>query len=430
MLFRSAVTSDGTIYTAETSDADGNTIFSYGEGDNKKYIKSVNTYTDTNGKSYTRTDVDGTKLIKDGKEYTATGEKDADGNATYKDADGNVVSIKVNTSYYATTATEEETNYYQITDADGNTYAQDDTLLYVDKSGNKYYEENGKLIQTTGEKADDGTWVKSANAKEVSFDADKKAKAKQTVYNQGAELSDVVTGTKAYTSLAESAQKKMSLSDDEMSTYLSTLTTNIGTVNSYENGTDTLGDDSNYTREKVIANIQSAYGTGGSTAVTAEVNKYAQIISDNKTAMTDSQKIMDDNQVLADIAAMENGDEKTKAIESFVSQVKTVQDITTNPSVEYNIDAKKIDGCDSKITLNGIEYIGSSNSFSINGLNITAQVVTGDGDANAISITTATDTQGIYDKIKDFLSQYNSLINEITSLYNADSAKGYEPSDR
>ena len=33
----------------------------------------------------------------------------------------------------------------------------------------------------------------------------------------------------------------------------------------------------------------------------------------------------------------------------------------------------------------------------------------------------------IYDKIKDFLSQYNSLINEITSLYNADSAKGYEP---
>lgn len=215
----------------------------------------------------------------------------------------------------------------------------------------------------------------------------------------------------------------MSLSDDEMSTYLSTLTTNIGTVNSYENGTDTLGDDSNYTREKVIANIQSAYRTGGSTAVTAEVNKYAQIISDNKTAMTDSQKIMDDNQVLADIAAMEDGDEKTKAIESFVSQVKTVQDITTNPSVEYNIDAKKIDGCDSKITLNGIEYIGSSNSFSINGLNITAQVVTGDGDANAISITTATDTQGIYDKIKDFLSQYNSLINEITSLYKQIPAK-------
>ena len=30
-------------------------------------------------------------------------------------------------------------------------------------------------------------------------------------------------------------------------------------------------------------------------------------------------------------------------------------------------------------------------------------------------------------RLKIFLSQYNSLINEITSLYNADSAKGYEP---
>ena len=28
---------------------------------------------------------------------------------------------------------------------------------------------------------------------------------------------------------------------------------------------------------------------------------------------------------------------------------------------------------------------------------------------------------------KDFLKEYNSLINEMTSLYNADSAKGYEP---
>ena len=49
------------------------------------------------------------------------------------------------------------------------------------------------------------------------------------------------------------------------------------------------------------------------------------------------------------------------------------------------------------------------------------------GDTNAISITTSTDTQGVYDKIKDFLTQYNALINEMTSLYNADSAKGYEP---
>ncbi len=90
-------------------------------------------------------------------------------------------------------------------------------------------------------------------------------------------------------------------------------------------------------------------------------------------------------------------------------------------------NATKVDASNAKIKLNGIEYEGNSNSFSINGLNIDAQAVTGDGDSNALLITTKTDTQGIYDKVKDFLSQYNSLINEITSLYNADSSKGYEP---
>ena len=35
--------------------------------------------------------------------------------------------------------------------------------------------------------------------------------------------------------------------------------------------------------------------------------------------------------------------------------------------------------------------------------------------------------QGIYDKIKDFITSYNNIINKMTKLYNADSAKNYEP---
>jgi flagellar hook-associated protein 2 len=90
----------------------------------------------------------------------------------------------------------------------------------------------------------------------------------------------------------------------------------------------------------------------------------------------------------------------------------------------YTSDCVKISGSDSEIELNGITYSSTQNSYTINGLSINAlQKTTGDG----ITITTATDTQGIYDKVKDFLTRYNTLINEITSLYNADSAKGYEP---
>lgn len=90
-------------------------------------------------------------------------------------------------------------------------------------------------------------------------------------------------------------------------------------------------------------------------------------------------------------------------------------------------NAHIINGQDAKIKLNGVEYTGSSNTFSINGLNITVQGVTGDGDDKAVTLTTNTDTQAIYDKVKEFLTQYNSLINEMTALFNADSAKGYEP---
>ena len=86
-----------------------------------------------------------------------------------------------------------------------------------------------------------------------------------------------------------------------------------------------------------------------------------------------------------------------------------------------------IKGQDAKIKLNGVEYTGSSNSFSINGLNITVQGVTGDGDDKAVTLTTNTDTQAIYDKIKEFLTQYNALVNEMTSLFNAPTSKGYEP---
>ena len=86
--------------------------------------------------------------------------------------------------------------------------------------------------------------------------------------------------------------------------------------------------------------------------------------------------------------------------------------------------AVRIDATDSLIELNGAEFSGSTNNFSINGLTID---VTGTTDENGITITTSTDSQGIYDKVKDFLSQYNDLMNEMCSLYNAASAKGYEP---
>ena len=354
---------------------------------------------------------------------------------SYTDASGNKSYIQSETTdsvtkYY--TATASEVKYNKITASDGNEYSEDENGLYVDKDGKKYFVDGSNLVETTGRKVN-GSWEKTADGKTVAFEDSKKEEATKTVYTKGSdELSNAKSGTTAYTDLAKKAQEEMKLSDEDMSSYLSTLTTNVGTVNTYENTADTTLEDSNeYSRKSIIDKVHKAYAKNATQGVTDLTNTFAAAIATNKTTMNTSQKTMDNNQVLADIAAMEDGTEKDTAIASFVTQVQSAHDIANNTSIEYNTDAKKIDGCDSEIYLNGIQYTGSSNSYSINGLNITAQVVTDtDGkasDANAISITTSTDTQGIYDKIKDFLSQYNSLINEITSLYNADSAKGYEP---
>lgn len=97
----------------------------------------------------------------------------------------------------------------------------------------------------------------------------------------------------------------------------------------------------------------------------------------------------------------------------------------TDEELGYNSDAVRIYGQDAAIMLNGASFTSNSNTFSINGLTINAMAVT---DKNEIlSITTSTDNQGIYDKIKDFLSEYNEVINAMTSSYNAESTSDYEP---
>lgn len=84
-----------------------------------------------------------------------------------------------------------------------------------------------------------------------------------------------------------------------------------------------------------------------------------------------------------------------------------------------------ISGQDAKIKLNGATFTSSNNVFDINGLTITAHAETEPG--KSISLTTAQDTDGIYDMIKDFFKAYNEVINEIDKLYGADAAKDYEP---
>ena len=98
---------------------------------------------------------------------------------------------------------------------------------------------------------------------------------------------------------------------------------------------------------------------------------------------------------------------------------------TDNPNGGSFINAQ-----DAIIELNGAQYTNSNNTFSINGLNITATNESekdSDGNYKATTLTVSNDIDTVYNSIKDFFKKYNEIINEMDKLFNADSDKDYEP---
>ena len=413
----------GNVYTKSTTLDDGSTIYEYGSGNDKKYIQAITTAKDDHNNIYTK-NADGNYVDSGaGLVYKATGEKDSDGNEyyVYTAPDGQEAKIAMKnetTNYYQADVAQK--GYTEYTDNDGIVYRSNEKGSYTGSDGKTYKLENNTFTEIDS----DGNAV--SNGRTATVTEDQKKEVKTTYSHGNTALSDTTRAADLLSRFREN--HKDTLTDD----VISKLTSDIEKVNVYESAEDTLDNTDKYSRKNIIDSIQEKYAAGGSDAVTKETDTYAALIKTNQETMTTAQKTMDDNAVLSELASIDTSTTEGKnkyntALAEFVGKVQSAHEIVDKGSSLTNSGAKKIDGCDSEIKLNGITYTSSLNTYSINGLSITAMQATGDGDTNAITVTTATDTQAIYDKIKSFLTQYNSLINEMTSLYNADTAKGYEP---
>ena len=153
---------------------------------------------------------------------------------------------------------------------------------------------------------------------------------------------------------------------------------------------------SNSTNAKWGTYIQDTFGAKDSEAATGNYN-YTKFWS-----QSDNLQLANDVFYRVDLAA------KLSAGDANLT--------TNNPAI-------KVDGEDAEIVLNGVTYTNNSNAVTVNGLTIEAMAVT----SSAITVNVDNDTDALYDKIKDFLTGYNNLMNEMQKLYNADSAKDYEP---
>ena len=96
--------------------------------------------------------------------------------------------------------------------------------------------------------------------------------------------------------------------------------------------------------------------------------------------------------------------------------------------ISYTFDAgttgaTKVDAGNGQISYNGTAFTGSSNSYSINGLNLTTN---GLSSGENITVNVTKDIDKVYETVKSFVKQYNELLDEMNKLYGADSAKGYD----
>lgn len=378
--------SDGTYTTyskTTAKDADGNTVYKSEDG---KYISAEERYTN-GGKTYKKNS-DGTYVnVSDENDKYSGDTADLTKTVTYK---------KVS----------ESKSYVSGSDADTKTYTKnsDDTYTcdgktYTKRDDGKYYAE--------GEAAD------SKNGVTIT---------EKVEYTSSTAISDAEAAADAYKDITKNIDEKA----------LSTYSSNLSTVTAFESTKDTsLTSSDEYTIAGLTSDIHDAYDKGGKDAVSnliagngTDSDAYAAKVAALTTSISSEQTKLDNNKLVKELAAIKDttSSEYQTALKNMVETVNSAHDLSSN--AQYNTKAKKVEGEDAEIWLNGVQYTGSSSTFTINNLTIDALATTGNDE---ISITTSTDTQGIYDKVKDFLTEYNNIINEMTKLYNADSSKGYDP---
>ncbi len=285
--------------------------------------------------------------------------------------------------------------FQTVSDVNKNLSDQDiktmQALLKEKDTSDIYVDRNGELY----DRLTDGTFTRRSD--NVNYSVDELAA-------NGLDLQ--MGATRLVEWEADAGLAKKEVGDDGSISY----TVDASAVSAYTNGLTTI---SVYEQEAENADevtaVQDAYNNG--TLDTLKTDLQNEV--DSAKSFVSAHSIWDNPSYTAD------------SVTNKITNAAQIMDGTT--SVSYSAGATRVNGEDATIVVNNATYTSSSNTFNINGLTINALAATGMDDDDEISITIANNTQGLYDKIKSFLKEYNTLINEITSLYNASTAKGLEP---
>jgi flagellar hook-associated protein 2 len=98
------------------------------------------------------------------------------------------------------------------------------------------------------------------------------------------------------------------------------------------------------------------------------------------------------------------------------------------PNLDSNGDAvddtaSSTNGMNAIFTINGLRTERSTNTFTINGFEYTLKATTN----TAVTITSTTDTDGIFDSVKSFVDKYNEIIGKINGEITETRYRDYQP---
>lgn len=184
--------------------------------------------------------------------------------------------------------------------------------------------------------------------------------------------------------------------------------------------------------DTVKAQITAAVANGDDTT---ELDKMNELL----TKMVANEELYTNPEVdAADLTYDASEGIQNRAVSAVTKEAQAAHEAVNNAGAYLqgaSATAVRVTGQDAIIELNGAEFTSSSNTFSINGLTITAKGLSNITGTDAsgkpmyeqAQITTQDDVDGVYKMIKNVIKQYNELIKEIDTLYNAASAKDYEP---
>lgn len=205
------------------------------------------------------------------------------------------------------------------------------------------------------------------------------------------------------------------LEDDDVKAEILANSYSGMTEQDIRDGVDATGADS----EAISKALMKYYGTGNDTDP-LKINDF-----DGTSVYNDSQ-----DDLKAQISTAVSGyaslssEDRINASTGAELSALGLGDILTTSDGAISGGAYVQKAADSVIKLNGAVLDSTTTTVSANGLSIE---LTGLTNGQEISFSVATDVDAVYNSIKTALTEYNAVMKEMYDLYNAESAKGYEP---